>query len=413
MKRVLAGKRASRTPRPSPLHPFAFDPMIRCISYYGQREIGTWFCPRRGVGLLNRNQRASVRQLSLAAYLLSSGTWGRQESAIRENLPPYADVYASSLGENEDRDRASDALRKQLARDVEALAGAGIKVDIEGEADGRRYRLLPSSFSPVPLDLSREERAVLVGALRELRRDFPYAGPLRLAVANLIGAASADSSGQGEGENSESDGAAFAAAVATSEDEEVSGRVGRLESAVARRKRVRFDYYSISRDETTGREVEPYALSLLDGTWYMTGWDTGREAVRQFRLSRVRSRIVFATKKEAGDFEVPQNFERRFAGPRAPWQLGEPNRRARIRVSNEAFAAARKKYLWAVSWDTWDKTDQGRVLSTPYSGERQLAGWILSLGEDTLALSPPPLVERVTQGLGRIARAHAPAKEHV
>ncbi len=366
--------------------------------------------PRRGVELLNRNQKASVRQLSLAAYLLSCGKWGRQEPAIREHLPPYADVYISSLGEDEDRDRASDALRKQLARDVEALAGAGIKVDIEGEADGRRYRLLPTSFSPAPLDLSKEERAVLVGALRELRRDFPYAGPLRLAVANLIGAASAES-GQGEGENSEIDGAAFAAAVATSQDEDVSGRVGRLESAITRRKRVRFDYYSISRDETSSRDVEPYALSLLDGTWYMTGWDTGREAVRQFRLSRVRSKIVFATKKEAGDFEVPENFERRFAGPRAPWQLGEPDRRARIRVSHEAFAAARRKYLWAVSWDMWDKTEQGRVLSTPFSGERQLAAWILSLGEEALALSPPPLVERVTQGLRRIVEAHAPARE--
>jgi len=319
------------------------------------------------------------------------------------------DVYASSLGEDGDRDRATDALRKQLGRDVEALAGAGIKIDVEGEADGRRYRLLPSGFSPVPLDLGKEERAVLVGALRELRRDFPYAGPLRMAVANLIGAASA---GPGEGvDGGHDDGAAFAAAVATSEDEEVSGRVGRLESAVTRRKRARFDYYSISRDETTSREVEPYALSLLDGTWYVTGWDTGREAVRQFRLSRIRSRVVFATKKEAGDFEVPENFERRFGGPRAPWQLGEPDRRARVRVSHEAFASAKKKYLWAVSWDMRDETDQGRVLSTMYSGERQLAGWIISLGEDALVLSPPPLVERVTEGLERIVQTHEPTGE--
>ncbi len=344
------------------------------------------------------------------AYLLFSEGRERDEGSVVENLPPYKGIYESSLGENEDRDRASDAVRKQLARDVEALSGAGIRIEVKGETDGRRYRLPASGFSPVELDLSREERSVLVGALRAFRRDFPYAGPLRLAVANLIGAASADS-GQGKGENPETDGAAFAAAVATSQDEEVSGRVGRLESAITRRKQVRFDYYSISRDETSSRDVEPYALSLLDGTWYMTGWDTGREAVRQFRLSRVRSKIVFATKKEAGDFEVPENFERRFAGPRAPWQLGEPDRRARIRVSPEAFAAARRKYLWAVSWDMWDKMEQGRVLSTPFSGERQLAGWILSLGEEALALSPPPLVERVTQGLGRIVEAHAPVRE--
>src|SRR5215211_3107551 len=128
--------------------------MLKCVGYHGNREIEPRFCLGRRVGLLNRNQRAAMRQLSLAAYLLSCGKWGRQEPAIREHLPAYADVYASSLGVDEDRDRATDALRKQLARDVEALAGVGIKVEIEGAADGRRYRLLPSGFSPAPLDLS-------------------------------------------------------------------------------------------------------------------------------------------------------------------------------------------------------------------------------------------------------------------
>lgn len=361
---------------------------------------------RGGGGPLNRNQRAAARRLSLAAYLLFNDGRERDEVSIAENLPPYGNVYESSLGEDGDRDRAGDALRKQLARDVEALAGAGITVEVEGEPEGRRYRLRPGGFSPVALDLTGEERAVLVGALRMLRRDFPYAGPLHLAVANLIGAASA-APGNGTGEDPGVDGAAFAAAVATGRDEDVSRRVGSLESAVARRKRVRFDYYSISRDETTGRDVEPYALSLLDDTWYVTGRDRGRGAVRQFRLSRIRSKIAFATKKEAGDFEVPEDFERRFAGPRAPWQLGEPDRRARIRVSREVFAAAQREYPRAVSRDAPQKVDRDHILSTPFSGERQLAGWVLSLGEEALVLSPPSLVGRVTRGLESIVEAHA------
>ncbi len=289
---------------------------------------------------------------------------------------------------------------------MEALSGAGIRVEVRGETDGRRYRLPASGFSPAELDLTREERSVLIGALRAFRRDFPYAGPLRLAVANLIGAASA---GADDLDGNQTPNEALNAAVATRDDEGVAQRVAMLESAVTRRKRVRFEYYSISRDEASEREVEPYAISLLDGTWYMTGWDTHREAVRQFRVSRIRSRIVFATKKESRDFEVPENFSRRFAGPRAPWQLGEPDRRARIRVSRNAFGAARRRYLWAVSMDGYEKSGD-RILSTPFSGERQLAGWILSLGEEALALSPRPLVGRVMQGLQRIAEAHDPGE---
>ncbi len=336
----------------------------------------------------------------MAAYLLSSDGRAKDESSIRENLPPYAEIYDTSLAQRGDRDHATDALRKQLHRDVEALAGAGITVHIEGAREGRLYSLPPGGFSPVEVDLSDEERAILVGALRALRRDFPYAGPLRLALANLIGAASAGTLQAGY---EDEEGRVTFAAVATRDDEAVAARVATLERSVSRRKRVRFDYYSISRDEISRREVEPYTLSLLDASWYLTGRDVGREDLRQFRLSRIQSRITFATQREGGDFEVPEDFERRLAGPRAPWQLGAPDQTARIRVSGHVFDAARASYGDAVSL----QEDNGSaVLVTRYSGDRQLAGWILSLGEDAEVLSPDSLVDRTVVGLERLVAAH-------
>lgn len=357
-------------------------------------------CLEGGVRLLNRNQKATARQLSLAAYLLSSDGRAKDETSIRENLPPYSDIHASSLAKHGDPDHADDALRKQLHRDVEALAGAGITVHVEGAREGRLYSLPPGGFSPVEVDLSDEERAVLVGALRALRRDFPYAGPLRLALANLIGAASAGT--LEEGHENEA-GRATLAAVATRDDEAVARRVAMLERAVTRRKRIRFDYYSISRNEISTREVEPYTLSLLDGSWYLTGWDAGRDDLRQFRLSRIQNRIIFATRRESGDFEVPKDFERRLAGPRAPWQLGEPDQTAFIRVPRHVFDAARASYGEAV----WLREDiDETVLVTRYSGERQLASWVLSLGKDVQVLAPDSLVDRTVDGLERLAAAH-------
>jgi predicted DNA-binding transcriptional regulator YafY len=283
---------------------------------------------------------------------------------------------------------------------VEALREAGITVHVEAAREGRLYSLPPDGFSPAEVDLTDEESAVLVGALRALRRDFPYAGPLRLALANLIGAASAGTLQSGHDEA----GRATLAAVATRDDEAVARRVALLESAVSRGKLVRFDYYSISRDETSSREVEPYTLSFLDGSWYLTGWDVGREDLRQFRLSRIKNRVVFATKREAGDFEVPQDFERRLAGPRAPWQLGEPDRTARISVPRHVFDAARTSLGDTVSLQ---QHDESSVLVTRYSGERQLAGWVLTLGEKAEILSPDSLVDRAVRGLERLVAAHA------
>ncbi len=223
---------------------------------------------------------------------------------------------------------------------------------------------------------------------------------MRLALANLIGAASAGTlQGGYEGEEDR----VTLAAVATRDDEAVAARVATLESAVSRRRRVRFDYYAISRNETSTREVEPYTLSLLDGSWYLTGRDVGREDLRQFRLSRIQNRIIFATAREGGDFEIPEDFERRLAGPRAPWQLGEPDQTAHIRVPKHVFDAARASYGEAVSLR---EENGSTVLVTRYSGERQLAGWILPLGEDAEILSPDSLVDRTVDSLERLAAAH-------
>lgn len=298
------------------------------------------------------------------------------------------------MGEKEDRRLASDALRKQLARDVEALAGIGIKVEVEGEREGRLYRLPASGYSPAKVDLGEEERSVLLGALRALRRDFPYSLPLRLGIANLIGTVSLDDDEAGPAR----------AVVSTSQDEAVARRVATLERAIARRKLVRFDYYAISRDEVSRREVAPYALSLLEGIWYVTGLDTQREAVRQFRLSRMRGRITYATKRDSGDFEVPDSFDRSVAGSRAPWQLEAPRAEARILISPEDAESARAAYYRA--FENGNKKGELRELRTSYSGERQLAGWVLSRGERTRVLSPHSLVERVQGVLRRIAAAH-------
>jgi proteasome accessory factor B len=51
--------------------------------------------------------------------------------------------------------------------------------------------------------------------------------------------------------------------------------------------------------------------------------------------------------------------------------------------------------------------DNGSALVvTRYSGERQLAGWILSLGEDAEVRSPHSLVGQTVEGLERLVAAH-------
>jgi predicted DNA-binding transcriptional regulator YafY len=61
-----------------------------------------------------------------------------------------------------------------------------------------------------------------------------------------------------------------------------------LRDAVAQRRVVRLVHRSEGTGETTEREVEPWALTVADGAWYLQGWCRRAEAPRDFRLDRVR-----------------------------------------------------------------------------------------------------------------------------
>jgi len=353
--------------------------------------------------LLNRRQSATARQLLLTTYLLSVGGQAKDEKTLRERLPPYESIYKASLKEKSDKKVAATALRQQLIRDVDALARAGVDVEVEvsrvwgedGATERRHYRLPPDGFSPVEIDLSEGERAVLVNALRSVSRGFAYSAPLHLALANLVGLA-------------EGNGGSPASAKSSREDEAISKRVADLDKAISRRKRVRFDYERISGDEASTCEIEPYVLSLLDETWYVTGRSPEDGSVGQFKVSRIRSRIVNATKKDHGDFEMPDGFDRFFDGPKAPWQLGKTGEWARVGIlSREAMMRLMRSFRWA---GTFDMREGNRIFMTRYADERALAGWMLSLGDGAKALSPEPVVGEVAAGLEKIATSHRGAQ---
>ncbi len=344
-----------------------------------------------------------MRQLLLTTYLLSVGGRAKDEKTLRERLPPYESIYEASLKEEGDKKVAAAALRQQLIRDVDALARAGVDVEVEvsrvwdeeGATERRHYRLPPDGFSPVELDLSEGERAVLVNALRSAGRGFAYSAPLHLALANLVGLV-------------EGNGVSLATAKSSTNDEAISKRVAVLDKAISNRKRVRFDYESTSGDEAPTCGIEPYVLSLLDETWYVTGRSPEDGSVGQFKVSRIRSRIVNATKKDHGDFEMPDGFDRFFAGPQAPWQLGKTGEWAHIVIASQGAARRlMRSFRWA---GTFGRHGDHRTFMTRYADERALAGWTLSLGDGAKVLAPEPVVEEVVAGLEKIAASHQGAQ---
>jgi proteasome accessory factor C len=101
-----------------------------------------------------------------------------------------------------------------------------------------------------------------------------------------------------------------------------------LRDAVAARRQVEIDYYVYGRDERTRRVVDPYTVFTAEGEWYVVGWCHLAEAVRRFRVDRIRSLVTLdRTFDPPAEVPRPEVFEARAEdrrvslrlAPRARW----------------------------------------------------------------------------------------------
>ncbi|GIW72192.1 MAG: hypothetical protein KatS3mg102_1734 [Planctomycetota bacterium] len=94
-----------------------------------------------------------------------------------------------------------------------------------------------------------------------------------------------------------------------------------LVAAALASRTVAFDYYSMSRDETRRRTVDPYGLGYARGAWYLVGRDHWRDRVQSFRLDRIRGGV--ATISEPHAFSVPEEFRLHDYLERPPWEYSD------------------------------------------------------------------------------------------
>ena len=263
------------------------------------------------------------------------------------------------------------------------------------------YTLRSENYFLDRLDLKDDELAALQTALFYLDGKFAYAEPLRLALQNLA-------LGRPGFPEARTDTAERVRVTAPDYSPELAGRLSKLESAISKQRTIKFSYWSPRRDKVSERTLNPYALRLDEGVWYVIGQDLDRDAVRTFRVSRIRSDIRFATRRER-DFRLPAEFDVEAHRVPRPWQIGETVGHARIAVQGDT--------AW---WVHRTLSDAGvledGVFETPYTRIEPLAGWVLRQNGRAVPLAPKELRTAVAEGLRRLREAHtgdgpAPARE--
>ena len=246
-----------------------------------------------------------IRQLSLIAYLMAER---RPVTAteIRRDVEGYSDM-------------TEDAFARRFYADRAELDSLGIHLTVDKPADGfseqENYSLAPEAFFLPAVAFSDGELAALQTALSLLDGEFAYAEPLRLALQQLTW-------GRPSPLGSPAQRAIGLGITGSAGGGELSARLAKLDTAIYRRKRIEFDYYTMQTGETAARVVDPYELLFEGGQFYLVGFSHERGALRVFRLSRIRGKVAYATKAEH-DFQRPEDFDPRAYANRIPWQLGD------------------------------------------------------------------------------------------
>jgi proteasome accessory factor C len=324
-----------------------------------------------------------IRQLSLISFLMANR---RPVSAleIKQEVEGY-----SSMND--------DAFARRFYADRAELESLGITLQVEKPGEGffeaELYALPPENYYLPAIEFTDNELAALRTALALLDGRFAYAEPLRLALQQV--------SWGRPSPLTEADAPPVEVAVtASAGGRELSQRLSKIETAISRRKTIQFDYYTMQRDEVSARTVNPYHLVFRAGQFYLIGYAHERDAVRVFRLSRIRGKVSYATKAEH-DFSAPEDFDRRDYASRSEWQMGDVEDSARIFL--------RERIAWLVERDFGSygelrparKADgapgRGAIFETDFASSRQLVSWVLSWQHNATVLEPESLAAEVAE----------------
>lgn len=334
-----------------------------------------------------KSDEKTLRQLSLLSLLLDAR---RPVSAheVRESVEGYACL-------------TDQAFKKRFFDDREDLKAIGLVVQRMRDprlGESEAYYISGGDYRLPDVHLTADEYTALVWALLLLEERFPYETPLRLALAAL---------GEAQGHAFPVGRPPFAGRILTAGSVEDSPqtreRLQRLEQDLAACKSIRFAYETAHSPDPTTRTVDPYGLFVIDGHWYVVGRDHDRQAVRMFRVDRMRGSISHLTRRPR-DFTVPADWDPEQYRARPPWLLGETKGTARIAVDPCLAWWVSQTYVQHVASE--DESTSEHVFSVPFTDPDPLLAWVVTWRRHVRLLGPPDLIARLRAGIEAAVHKH-------
>ncbi|WIY81483.1 WYL domain-containing protein [Propionimicrobium sp. PCR01-08-3] len=308
------------------------------------------------------------RLINLTILLLMSRRFVSRDK-IRETVEDYRELSEQNFLRTFERDK--DLLRS-MGIPIETGSNDSFFEDEEG------YRISRGDFELPPIEFTREE-AMALGIAASVWQQASVAEPTAHALAKLRAAGVDPDSGR------------LGALLPQLNVHEQA--FNPLWDAMLDRQAVRFGYRGGEQ-----RMVQPWRLILRSNGGYLLGFDTGRDAPRIFKLSRIVGEVSRTGKPDAF---VPPPAEK--MNEQVTRLIPQPDLDVVLAIRADRAPALRRRGT---------KVSVSQVLPPGFEAYRlQLAGAnaaaeIASYGPDLIVLEPADLRTEVLRQLEEVVRAH-------
>jgi len=281
----------------------------------------------------------------------------------------------------EDLAAAFEVSRRTIYRDIRALAESGVPiVSLPGEG----YELVEGFYLPPLLFTENEAVALFLGArflIQQAKGALPVAAERAIEKISVVLPKELR-----QRVSSLTDIIAF---FAPSEPLDLDApQLTRLQHAIRNHQVVHLRYHSLSNDEITDRDIEPYRLHYSEGVWYVEGYCRLRQDIRSFRLSRV---IDLKTRKEA--------FQDRHQA-KAVGTFVE----VKVRFAQSIVRWVRERQHYAFVGEESLPSSESVLMTYNLSRITEILPWVLSWGASAEVLSPPELRARIRLEVNKLAQ---------
>lgn len=154
---------------------------------------------------------------------------------------------------------------------------------------------------------------------------------------------------------------------------------------------IEFDYFN-SQGDVQARKVQVYGVQARKSHWHLIGWDTEKEAIRNFRLDRIKGDVKAVGRTQS--YEIPSNFEIAELEPSTETPM------AVLQVRPGSGYQLRRLAVATQTSDDWD------LLEIPMLDLSFLLNLVLWHGDDVIVSSPLELRSAVIDSLTKLVALH-------